>query len=288
MRIRIARAGRPRPPGLSARKLAAISGSFLLATAAGLSQASAWELRVCADPSILPFSDDQRAGYENRIAEVMAAALGADITFVWWPQAQTMFDDQLRQGNCDVVMGVPDGQGGVITTISYYRSPFVFVYRTDDPDHNVNMFDDPRLRTMSVGVQPADGPAYNALQVRGLGDNITREFQYLAGTAEPLRPAFDAVKNGEIDTAITWGPAAGYYANLIGNLTVAPVDPPFEPPFIPMFINMAIAVRIGDESLRDLLDLALADTWTEIYQILDEYHVPYMDLPRPTRTIEGR
>ncbi|MCC6735287.1 MAG: transporter substrate-binding domain-containing protein [Bauldia sp.] len=272
---------------MSARRLAVISGSFLLATAAGLSQAAAWEMRVCADPSILPFSDDQRAGFENRIAEVMAADLGAEITFLWWPQAQTMFDDQLRQGNCDIVMGVPDGQGGVLTTISYYRSPFVFVYRTDDPDHHVNMFDDPRLRTMEVGVQPADGPAYNALQVRNLGDNITREFQYLAGTEEPLRPAFDAVKNGEVDVVITWGPAAGYYAGILGNLTVAPVDPPFEPPFIPMFINMAIAVRIGDESLRDLLDLALADTWPEIYAILDEYHVPYMDLPRPTRTIEG-
>jgi mxaJ protein len=284
----MARAGRSRPPGLSAGRLTAISGSFLLATAAGLSQASAWEMRVCADPSILPFSDDNRAGFENRIAEAMAASLGAELTFVWWPQAPTMFDDQLRQGNCDIVMGVPDGAGGVETTISYYRSPFVFVYRTDDPAHHINMFDDPRLREMEVGVQPADGPAFNALQVRNLGDNITREFQYIAGAEEPLRFAFDAVANGEVDAVITWGPAAGYYAQLIGNLTVAPVDPPFEPPFIPMFINMAIAVRLGDESLRDLLDLALADTWTEIYQILDEYKVPYMDLARPTRTIEGR
>jgi mxaJ protein len=283
----MARAGRSRPPGLSARRLAAVSGTFLLATAAGMSQASAWEMVVCADPSILPFSDDARGGFENRIAEVMAADLGAELRFVWWPQALTMFDDQLRQGYCDIVMGVPDGQGGVLTTISYYRSPFVFVYRTDDPEHHVNMFDDPRLREMEVGVQPADGPAYNALQVRDLGDNITREFQYLAGTEEPLRPAFDAIANGEVDVVITWGPAAGYYAGILGNLTVAPVDPPFEPPFIPMFINMAIAVRIGDESLRDLLDLALADTWVEIYEILDEFRVPYMDLPRPTRTIGG-
>lgn len=264
--------------------------SFAIASIAGVAQASAWELRVCADPSIPPFSTMNRDGFENAIAELIAEAAGAELTFVWWPQGLTMINDVLRSGECDLIMGMPDSSGGVITTLSYYRSPFVFVQRTGAFDPPINNYDDPRLTSLRIGVQPADGPAYNSLQLRNLGNNITQEFQYVGGAAEPLRPAFDAVMQNQVDVVVTWGPASGYYANNVfeGALTVSPVDPPFDIPFTPMFINMAMATRIGDELLRDLLDLAIADAWDAIYATLNEFHVPTMELPRPTRTIEGR
>lgn len=277
-----------RQAGERFRRHLALPVSFAVISIAGLGQASAWEFKVCADPSIPPFSTQDRMGYENAIAQVIADALGAELEFTWWPQGQSMINDVLRAGECDVIMGMPDGAGGVITTLSYYRSPFVFVEKAGDPSP-INNYDDPRLTSLRIGVQPADGPSYNSLQLRGLGNNITREFQYLAGQAEPLRPAFEAVMNGEIDVALTWGPAAGYYASVVfdGALVVSPVDPPFDIPFTPMFINMAMATRIGDESFRDLLDIAIADAWEEIYAVFEEFHVPVMDLPRPTRTIEG-
>ncbi|MBK3798721.1 quinoprotein dehydrogenase-associated putative ABC transporter substrate-binding protein, partial [Azospirillum brasilense] len=34
------------------------------------------ELRVCADPNNLPFSNERREGFENRIVELLAADLG--------------------------------------------------------------------------------------------------------------------------------------------------------------------------------------------------------------------
>ena len=33
-------------------------------------------LKVCADPNNLPFSNEKKEGFENKIAEVMGAALG--------------------------------------------------------------------------------------------------------------------------------------------------------------------------------------------------------------------
>ena len=38
---------------------------------------------VCADPDNMPFSNIQQRGFENRIAELVAADLGAHLTYVW-------------------------------------------------------------------------------------------------------------------------------------------------------------------------------------------------------------
>ncbi len=264
----------------------------VMVSLAAASPAYAWEWVVCAAPSNLPHSRLDETGFENRIAKVLAEAMGATVSFQWFPQGQQMMDDVLRVGRCDAVMGVPDGEAGLVTTYSYYRSPFVFVQRPNE-GYNINNFDDPALRTLKIGIQPSLGPTHQALLSRGLRDQIVREFNELAwvydpAVTDPLAPIVAAVANGEIDVGITWGPAAAYYAAMQNPpLVVLPVDPPFEPPFIPMFINMAIGVRIGDESLRDRLDIAIAQRWEEIYQILAEYHVPVMELARPTLTIGG-
>ena len=40
----------------------------------------ATELRVCADPNNLPFSNDKQQGFENRIADLFAKDLGMKLT----------------------------------------------------------------------------------------------------------------------------------------------------------------------------------------------------------------
>ncbi len=42
-------------------------------------------LRVCADPDNLPFSNDKLEGFENKIAELVAQDLGAQLSYTWWP-----------------------------------------------------------------------------------------------------------------------------------------------------------------------------------------------------------
>ena len=52
----------------------ALLGALLLAT-----PAAARELRVCADPNNLPFSNAAGEGVENRIAMILARDLGAEL-----------------------------------------------------------------------------------------------------------------------------------------------------------------------------------------------------------------
>src|SRR5579859_3981734 len=43
-------------------------------------------LRVCADPSSLPQSNDRGEGYENKIAEALARDLGKKVEYTYFPQ----------------------------------------------------------------------------------------------------------------------------------------------------------------------------------------------------------
>jgi quinoprotein dehydrogenase-associated probable ABC transporter substrate-binding protein len=274
--------------GRRVRVLAAMAALFLggLGTVA---PAAAWEMRVCADPNYLPFSKQDLSGYENKIAQILADELHAKLTFVWWPQEESMISDQLREGNCDVIMGVPEGDDGLLPTIAYYRSPYTFVYRADS-SYDISSFDDDVIKTLKFGVQARTDSPDGALLKRGLSKSVL-----MAGVARddvnpngPFSGLIEAVANGDIDVAIPWGPVGGYYASRQKvPLKVVPT-PEFELPFTPMYLSIVIAVRRGDEALRDRLNVAIADRWDAINAVLTDYGVPLLDMPQPTATIEGQ
>src|SRR5215210_2017376 len=79
------------------------------------------ELRVCADPNNMPFSNSKGEGLENRLADLIARDLGAKVRYTWWPQRRGFFRSTLNAGRCDVVMGVPSDLPMVSATRPYYR-----------------------------------------------------------------------------------------------------------------------------------------------------------------------
>ena len=66
-------------------------------------------LRVCADPNNLPYSNDQKQGFENQLAALIGKDLNMQVTYFWFPQREAFFRKTLNSGVCDVVMGVPAG-----------------------------------------------------------------------------------------------------------------------------------------------------------------------------------
>lgn len=243
--------------------------------------AGGWELRVCADPSSLPFSARERPGLENEIAAVLANDLGARLTFDWHLFNGDLVDEELRGGACDLIMGVPDGYAGLSTTIPYYQSPYVFVTRTDAGLSDLTL-DDPRLATLRIGVQSQGSPPQDALVRRGLGPRVVAVYGGGATRVDHLDAVVAAVAKGDIDVGVAWGPVAAYYAARQDvPLDVEPVTPAFDPPDTVMSTGMTIAVRTGDDSLRDLLEVAVADRWDQIQAILGAYGVPREPMPRP-------
>src|SRR4051794_7882496 len=103
---------------------AALCLSLVLTTAA-----QARDFRVCADPNNLPFSHQNGQGFENRLAEMIAAELGAKLTYTWRAWHRSFLRETLNAKQCDVVMGVPAGFNKVATTRPYYKSAYAFVAR---------------------------------------------------------------------------------------------------------------------------------------------------------------
>ena len=243
------------------------------------------ELRICADPNNLPFSNEAGEGFENRIAELVAEELGAVPTYTWWAQRRGFIRNTLRAGHCDLVLGLPSGYELALLTRPYYRSTYVFVH-PPDREFLVESLDDPRLGDLLIGIHISgddyqNPPGSQALATRGYVDNV-RGYSIYGNYSEPNPPAriFDALDAGEIDIAIVWGPLAGFFSGLRERpFDLVPVTPQVDLPFLPFVFDISMGVRRGDDRLRDELDAILVDRRPEIEAILGSYGVPMVERP---------
>lgn len=275
------------------RALCSILLVALAAIASGGS-AQARELKVCADPNNLPFSNENGEGFENKIVELIAHKLGANLTYAWWAERRGFVRNTLNAGLCDLVPGTAIGVDALRTTLPYYRSGYVFVTKTSGP--NIASLDDPKLNTLKIGVQlvgndGANPPPAMALARRGIIENV-RGFSLYGDYSKPNPPAaiMQAVADGDIDVAIVWGPLAGYFASREKvPLRLAQVEPEIDGARLPMVFDITMGVRWDDEDLKNEVDAALVDLRPQIDAILAAYGVPRLDettMP-PTQTEES-
>lgn len=237
-------------------------------------------LRVCADPNNLPFSNDRGEGFENRLAEMIAADAGMRVEYTWWAQRRGFVRNTLRAGECDVVLGVPADFELAQTTKPYYRSSYVFLSRRDR-DLELHSLDDERLKRFRVGVQMigddfSNSPPAHALSARGIIQNVVG-YSVLGDYSKPNPPAriVEAVAAGDVDTALVWGPLAGYFARRQAvPLEIAPVTPQVDSPGRSFVFDIAMAVRRGDMKRKQQLDDFIVRRRGEIDRVLDEFGVP--------------
>lgn len=242
-------------------------------------------LRVCADPSNLPYSNHQRQGFENRIADLIARDMHQDIQYFWFPQRENFFRKTIQQGLCDVVMGVPVGISSLDATESYYRSSYVFVARKDRK-LQISSLDDPRLRSLKIGVhvlgeQGDSLPPIYALTSRGITKNLIG-FSIFGNLTEkdPQADLLNAVIARKVDIAVAWGPLVGYFArHSTVPLVLTPIEGDSLQKTLPFHFDIAIGVRKGETALKKTLNTELQRRHSEIVQILQSYGVPELHVP---------
>lgn len=250
----------------------------LLAAGALAGPEPARELRVCADPDNLPFSNRAGEGFENRIAEIVAADLGASLRYTWHPQRKGFVRQTLKAGLCDLVVGVPAGYEPMLTTRPYYRSTYVFVYARDT-NLELHTFDDAPLRKLRIGLHAfgddgANSPAAHALARRGIVGNVVG-FTILGTDESPSGRIIDAVARGEIDVAIVWGPFAGWFARQQGvALALVPVAAGAQAAAMPFVYDIAMGVRHGDMAFKAEIESVLQRRRVEIDRVLEDFRVP--------------
>jgi len=238
-------------------------------------------MRVCADPHNFPASSQRQKGFDNRIAEILADELQAELTYVWAPSGADLVRRVLWPGACDMVMGVADGAMELVSTVPYYQTPYVFVSRRD-AEFELDSLEDEVLKTLRISTYPAGAP-YTALINQGLRENIVLQQPAIGESGQDrFTPMIEALLRGEVDVAIAYGPDAGYFVQQHPEeLKLAPVSPLITDVGLQMLQTLTIGVRPGDEVFRDRLNIALAQRWKEIQAVFGPYGVPLLPLPQP-------
>ena len=168
------------------------------------------ELKVCADSNNLPFSDEKKEGFENKIAEVIGGELGLKVDYAWFPQVIGFVRNTLRSHLCDLVMGTVTGDEIMQTTNPYYFTTYMMFYRSDK-GFAFKGLEDPGLAGLRLGVVAGTPPA--DLIVRHDLMSHTRPYALTVDTRSqsPTHQMVQDVVDGTIDVGFLWGPIAAYY-----------------------------------------------------------------------------
>ncbi|MGF1622586.1 MAG: substrate-binding domain-containing protein [Rhodomicrobiaceae bacterium] len=259
---------------LAASLLLSLQGQVAVAQTSDLVIRS--QLRVCADPANMPFSNQKQEGFENRVAEVIGKALDIPVTYYWFPQATGFIRNTLRLNKCDIVVGYAQGHELVQNTNHYYSSAYVLITRGDGALSEVESLDDPRLKGKRIGVVAGTPPATN-LAVNGLLASV-RPFQ-LNVDRRFYSPAEDMVRqiaNDELDAALLWGPIGAYYAKQ--HPVAFKVTPLVKEKRGPrMVYRITMGVRPTEQDWKRQINRIIREKQDEIDAILQEFGVPRVD-----------
>lgn len=235
------------------------------------------QLKVCGDPDNMPFSNKQSEGFENKIAEVVARELGAELTYFWWPHQRGLVRRALRPGLCDVMISIPQGWDQVLWTKPYYRSAYVLIY-PKNRGLRIASLDDPILKRLKIGVYINTPPA-EALANRDIRANVVGYTLFNSAPTERSDKIIKDLVAGEIDVVLDWGPMAGYTVKqLNGSSPLEVVLLDGGEPGLPFTFEFSMGVKEGNKELKAELEEAISKRHVEIRKILEEYGVPLLPL----------
>jgi mxaJ protein len=233
------------------------------------------EFKVCADPENMPFSNLKHEGFEDKIAELLAADLGKKLTYTYAYSRQGFFRNTLGANRCDVVIGTTSDNDMMRTSKPYYRSGHVFVWRKES-NYNITNWDSPDLHKGFIGAID-HSPATIPMNDHGLIAN-SRPYRMQRDLNLPASFMIDDLAKGEIDIAIAWGPIGGYYAKQSKiPMMVVPI-PEYETENAKgkEYWNISVGVRKKDKDRMAMIDASLAKNHDKIMKILDDYGIPHV------------
>lgn len=251
----------------------ACGGERIAAQTADIADRSA--LRVCADPNDLPFSNEKKEGFENKIADLMGGTLGLKVEYTWFPQIIGFVRNTLQAHRCDLVMGTVAGDEIMQTTNPYYFTTYMMVYRSDK-GLGIDGVQDRRLASLRLGVVSATPPS--DILVRHDLMAHTKPYQLTVDTRaeSPTHQMIQDIISGTIDVGFLWGPIAGYYKKH-DKLPVTLVPLKDEPGAPRMKYHIAMGVRANEPEWRRKINAVILKQQPQITAILRDYGVPLLD-----------
>ena len=270
-------------PRLTTRTVAgaAVLAGLLVQTGTGIAQVmpdmvSRTALRVCSDPSNLPFSNRKREGFENKIADLIADQLKKPVRYFWAPSGPGFVRNTLNSDLCDIVMGYTVGSEMVQSTNPYYRSTYVVVAPKGSALNGIETLSDPRLRGHSIGVFAATPPV-DVLLAKGLIDHA-KVYPLLVDHRydSPLFRLIDDLNSKTIEAAIVWGPLIGASVKASnGSLIMTPLLMDANKP--DFSYSISLGVRRDEPDWKHKLEAAIRARSADLNKVLIDFNVPLLD-----------
>ncbi|MBS0250758.1 MAG: substrate-binding domain-containing protein [Proteobacteria bacterium] len=233
------------------------------------------ELRVCADPADLPFSNQKGEGFENKIANIIGDELKLPVVYTWFPKATGFIRMTLNAKRCDLVIGWGQGDDMVLNTNAIYRSTSALIYKKGTGLDGVESLSDPRLQGKRIGMQQGSAGATLAAKyglmanVHGYPMIVDRRYE------NPAEDMMNDIRKGDIAAGILWGPMATYWAKRDGEpLVVVPLVKDNGAARIAFRITMG--VRNGDDNWKRRLNEVIRKRRADIDKVLLDYGVPLL------------
>ena len=237
-------------------------------------------LRVCADPSNLPFSNEKGEGFENAIADLLGEKLNIPVVYEYFPQVIGYVRNTLNKKKCDILIGITAGNDLVLNTIPYMRWSYGMIFlkengiEVDRPNH-------PQLADLSIGVQAGTPPTF-----------VLQRYN-LMGRVRPYNLTFDPRKavigesmiedliDGLVDIVFMSGPIAVYYLEKKGydksKYQFIPLETT-DQGWGRMDYYTTMGVRDGETDWKKKLNKFIKENQDEIDEILVKHNIPILSL----------
>lgn len=233
-------------------------------------------LRVCSVPENMPYSNDKGGGFENKIAEIIAAELKRPIEYTWYPGGYGLIRRTLAAKKCDLVLGTVQADEYTLNTNHYYRTTYVMFYKKGGELEGVTTFSDPKLKGKRVANQ--GGPVGDQVAKAGLMPtaksyliNVDRRY------INPEQEIIDDVLKGEIDVGVLWGPFAGHFLKPVQDkVTVVPILEDV-PGTSKVEYRITMGVRANESNWKRELNEIIKKRQGDIDEILLDFNVPIID-----------
>ncbi|PPD52105.1 MAG: methanol oxidation system protein MoxJ [Methylotenera sp.] len=273
-----------------------LNALILSAFSLGANYAYAADLNICAGENELPFSNSNKEGFENEIAELIGKALNRKINFVFWKDARLVERDYLVKGKCDVMLGV-DKQDGIdprikvrkmLKTDTYLKTGYVFITRADR-EIDISSWNDEYIKNKDfrIGMMHDSPGKIMLLQMNRYDDmfDYFAEKQKYQSTRNRVirvdpREIVNDVATKYIHTAMLWAPEAARYVKASKvplKMQVIKDDAKKsngEP--VPMHYEIVMGVRENDAALQQDLNKVIKEKRADIDAILTREGIPLL------------
>lgn len=243
------------------------------------------KLRVCASAKQLPYSARDNSGFENKIATVVAKAMGREPVFVYADKpAIYLVRDWLNKNQCDVIIGLDAGDPRVLTTKPYYRTSYVFITKKDK-NIGIHSWNDPKIKSLGHIVVDLGSPSEAMLkQINLYNDNMAYLYS-LVGFRSPRNQYVQIspermvaeVRSGGADMAAAFAADVARYVKSDPSLKMVVISDDAmrsDGEKLPQQYDQSMGVRLGDTSLLAQLDASLVKAAPQIDAILKDEGIP--------------